>query len=196
MTDGPRIAAVRRVHGALGGFAGGTRRLSLNDPRFMLAALIDRRHPPSGGRARGQVRCAQQALTERTTIRTRGRLTHLGHRPRQFEGTVIRTLEFVDWHCSVTSRGEMKTRLKPAQTETPVCAGKVFDAPVVQVATAKSEPAGTELADGPSAEGVMSKLKISVGIAKVAQALGISTIPLIRPSTGAVPRMAYAWAPV
>jgi hypothetical protein len=40
--------------------------------------------------------------------------------------------------------------------------------------------------------GRMSMAKISVGMASVAQALGMSTIPLIRPSTGAVPKIAYA----
>jgi hypothetical protein len=43
---------------------------------------------------------------------------------------------------------------------------------------------------GPSAFGMMSNSKISVGRNTVAQAFGISTIPLMCPSTGAVPRMA------
>ena len=42
----------------------------------------------------------------------------------------------------------------------------------------------------PVALGLMSMPNISVGIANVAHALGMSTIPLIRPSTGAVPRIA------
>ena len=42
---------------------------------------------------------------------------------------------------------------------------------------------------GPEAFGRMSKSKISVGIARVQQAFGMSTMPLIRPSTGAVPRI-------
>ncbi|CFP65304.1 Uncharacterised protein [Bordetella pertussis] len=37
--------------------------------------------------------------------------------------------------------------------------------------------------------GRMSKSKISVGMASVQHALGMSTMPLMRPSTGAVPRM-------
>lgn len=43
---------------------------------------------------------------------------------------------------------------------------------------------------GPAEQGVMSKSKISVGTNTVAQALGMSTMPLMWPSTGAVPRMA------
>src|SRR5690606_19324064 len=43
---------------------------------------------------------------------------------------------------------------------------------------------------GPSAEGFTSKSKISVGNQRVAQALGISTTPLICPCTGAQPRIA------
>src|SRR5262245_53578352 len=42
---------------------------------------------------------------------------------------------------------------------------------------------------GPFAFGRMSNSNISVGIARVQQALGISTIPLMRPSTGAVPKI-------
>src|SRR5262245_29050334 len=42
---------------------------------------------------------------------------------------------------------------------------------------------------GPAALGLISKSKISVGIASVQQALGMSTMPLMRPSTGAVPRI-------
>lgn len=44
--------------------------------------------------------------------------------------------------------------------------------------------------NGPLALGLMSKSKISVGSHKVAQALGMSTTPLIWPCTGATPRMA------
>jgi len=40
---------------------------------------------------------------------------------------------------------------------------------------------------GPSALGMMSKSNISVGIHRVAQTLGTSTMPLICPCTGAVP---------
>jgi len=43
---------------------------------------------------------------------------------------------------------------------------------------------------GPSAFGMMSNSKISVGSHSVAQALGISTTPEMCPCTGAVPRMA------
>ena len=42
---------------------------------------------------------------------------------------------------------------------------------------------------GPLAFGRISKSKISVGNASVQHAFGMSTIPLIRPSTGAVPRI-------
>ena len=42
---------------------------------------------------------------------------------------------------------------------------------------------------GPSAPGLMSKSKISVGSHNVAQELGMSTTPLMCPCTGAVPRM-------
>ena len=58
-----------------------------------------------------------------------------------------------------------------------------------QLVFARSTPPLTP-ANGPEAVGVISKLKISVGKYSVAQAFGISTIPLMRPSTGAVPRMA------
>jgi hypothetical protein len=63
---------------------------------------------------------------------------------------------------------------------------KGHDAP--QVTEARSCPAG--IAGRDSALGRMSMAKISVGMASVAHALGMSTIPLMRPSTGAVPRMA------
>jgi hypothetical protein len=43
---------------------------------------------------------------------------------------------------------------------------------------------------GPLAFGLMSKAKISVGNASVAHAFGMSTIPLMRPSIGAVPKIA------
>jgi hypothetical protein len=43
---------------------------------------------------------------------------------------------------------------------------------------------------GPLALGLMSNAKISVGIASVAHALGMSTMPLMRPSIGAVPKIA------
>lgn len=48
---------------------------------------------------------------------------------------------------------------------------------------------------GPAALGRTSKSKICVGNQSVAQAFGMSTTPLMWPCTGAVPRMAYAWAP-
>jgi hypothetical protein len=57
-----------------------------------------------------------------------------------------------------------------------------------QSAFAKSTPETCLL--GPALLGLMSNAKISVGIASVAQALGISTMPLMRPSTGAVPKIA------
>lgn len=57
-----------------------------------------------------------------------------------------------------------------------------------QLQLATSCPAGT-LAFGPALFGRMSKSKISVGTATVQHALGMSTIPLTRPSTGAVPRI-------
>ncbi|MNI89852.1 hypothetical protein D3C73_1473090 [compost metagenome] len=47
----------------------------------------------------------------------------------------------------------------------------------------------------PSALGWMSMSKISVGSHKVAQALGMSTTPLMWPCTGAVPNIEYACAP-
>jgi len=49
-------------------------------------------------------------------------------------------------------------------------------------------PAGTECF-GPDAFGRISKSKISVGMASVQQAFGMSTMPLMRPSHGAVPRI-------
>ena len=49
--------------------------------------------------------------------------------------------------------------------------------------------------DGPLALGLTSKLKISVGTASVAHALGLSTMPLMGHSTAAVPRMAYTCSP-
>lgn len=58
-----------------------------------------------------------------------------------------------------------------------------------QPAMARSAPPLT-LICGPDVLGMMSKSKISVGIHSVAQALGMSTMPLMCPSTGAVPRMA------
>src|SRR5262249_45368533 len=57
---------------------------------------------------------------------------------------------------------------------------------VPQAAFDTSEPAAT-LRVGPAAVGRMSNSKMSVGMASVQQALGISTMPLTRPSTGAVP---------
>ncbi len=58
-----------------------------------------------------------------------------------------------------------------------------------QSALAKSALPGTDL-DGPFAFGRMSNAKISEGTYSVAHAFGISTMPLMWPSTGAVPRMA------
>lgn len=49
---------------------------------------------------------------------------------------------------------------------------------------------------GPSFRGRMSNSKISVGSHRVHQALGMSTMELIRPSMGAVPRIMYASSPV
>jgi hypothetical protein len=58
------------------------------------------------------------------------------------------------------------------------------------LAIARSVPEGT-IGIAPDV-GFTSNVKISVGIASVAHAFGMSTIPLIRPSTGAVPKIAYA----
>jgi hypothetical protein len=60
---------------------------------------------------------------------------------------------------------------------------------VIHFVTARSTSPARYLI-GPLALSLMSKSKISVGSHSVAQALGISTIPLIWPSTGAVPRIA------
>src|SRR5690606_20646642 len=66
---------------------------------------------------------------------------------------------------------------------------------VPQEAAGMSGPGVTSFS-GPSALGLRSKSKISVGSHRVAQALGMSTTPLMWPSTGAVPRMESAWAPL
>lgn len=60
---------------------------------------------------------------------------------------------------------------------------------MLQPAMARSAPPLTMIS-GPDALGMMSKSKISAGIHNVAQALGMSTMPLMCPSTGAVPKMA------
>jgi hypothetical protein len=57
-----------------------------------------------------------------------------------------------------------------------------------QLAVDTPIPAGTECF-GPDAFGRISKSNISVGIASVQQAFGMSTMPLMRPSTGAVPKI-------
>lgn len=58
------------------------------------------------------------------------------------------------------------------------------------LASARSDPAG--ILEMGAELGRISTPKISVGMARVAHAFGMSTIPLMRPSTGAVPKMAYA----
>ncbi len=98
VADGPRITAVRGMHGPFGRFAVAARCLALDDTRFVLVALVDGGHPAANGRTRRQIRRAQQALAELSTIRTRRGITHLGDRPRQLEAAVIAALEFIDWH--------------------------------------------------------------------------------------------------
>lgn len=95
------------------------------------------------------------------------------HHAKDLERTMTLTFEFVGGHTCLA-----KTTRVTQQSCGPI-----------RHALLRSIFPSTALI-GPSAPGRMSKSKISMGRASVAQALGISTMPLIRPSHGAVPRMA------
>lgn len=102
------------------------------------------------------------------------------------EGSMFGAFKFVQWHGDPLTSGTAV----PEASQSVDDAGFADELPTLtQVTLARSALVGMEIF-GPFALGRMSKLKISLGIARVAQALGISTMPLIRPSTGAVPRMA------
>lgn len=88
---------------------------------------------------------------------------------RRFEHSVFGTFVFVNRHVNL--RSSARKRLQCHFT------------------TARSTSEVTALW-GPDAFGLMSNEKISVGSASVAHALGMSTMPLMRPSIGAVPKMA------
>jgi hypothetical protein len=68
----------------------------------------------------------------------------------------------------------------------------ISDVPADQIVASREDAVATlprSMLRGPAVDGLMSNAKIAVGVASVQQALGISTMPLIRPSTGAVLRM-------
>lgn len=180
-----------RVNRALRRFTVGLRRITSNDPRLVLTALVHRSCAAREHGARRQIGRAEQSLAALPTFRARRGLAHLCDRPRQFERPMFTALKFVNRHPDLAFVLMFAFHVELAGAAlipfTKSCAGTQC-----YLATARSLPAGTDLALGPSAVGVMSKSKISVGMASVAQAFGISTMPLIRPSTGAVPKIAYA----
>jgi len=94
--------------------------------------------------------------------RTRVRIAVLRHRPDRSEATAFRTLIFVNRH----------DRLPPQRS----CDSGTSTPPLICLT-------------GPEAFGPMSNSNICVGNHSVAQALGMSTTPLMCPCTGAVPRI-------
>ena len=89
----------------------------------------------------------------------------VGHRPHLRERTAIRAFVVVERHSSMSLRvhrsGASGTSIEPSRNFV-----------------------------GPSAPGIRSYSKTSVGSHSVAQAFGMSTTPEICPCTGAVPRIA------
>src|SRR6478752_2283263 len=160
MTDRPR-SAVAGVHFARHRLLG-FYRFAFDDARLVRALLVEVTSAPLGARDLRDVRHAEHAPRVGAAGGAERVRLGLRHRPLLVEVAVRVTFEFVDRHGGS-------------------CGG--------YLATAKSWPCGTE-AVGPLAEGKIGKLNISVGMAKVAQAFGMSTMPLTRPSTGAVPKMA------
>jgi hypothetical protein len=176
MTDRPRPPVTRVQLRA----SGRSRRWALRDPRLVAGALVDVTRTAFRSRQECGSACAENATRACAALGTRGRFLGEGHRPLLVEATVFVALEFVQGHLGL-QLGLAKARHRTSS------AARLES--LDYVTTAKSLPGGTDSV-GPAALGVMSKSKISVGMAKVAHAFGMSTMPLIRPSTGAVPKMA------
>src|SRR5688572_12156205 len=122
---------------------------------------------PCVGVHQRQVRRAQHTTGVARTRRAGHVLFAQDDAVRSFEGSVFWTFVFVDRHLgSLAWLGFTR-----------------------YLTTAKSTSEVTDFC-GPLALGLMSNEKISVGKASVAHALGMSTMPLMRPSMGAVPKMA------
>src|SRR5207237_9991356 len=98
VADGPGVAAVARLNGALDGLAVGFDGFTFDDARLVLAALVYGRGTPRHLRTGGQAGRAQQALADFTALRTLRGFTHLCHGSAQLERPVVDALEFIDGH--------------------------------------------------------------------------------------------------
>ena len=153
-------SAVSGVHSG-GGWVLRAWRLTLAQARLVAAAFVDIASATLARSQLGDMGGAEHPAGLDPASRAGGSRPRLRHRALLVERAVGVALEFVDWHGG----------------------------PSPHFTTARSCPCGTD-AVGPLAAGSTGKSNISVGIASVAQAFGISTMPLMRPSTGAVPRIA------
>lgn len=171
--DGRRLGRTMIARTAMTALAGAL----LRHYRFMRAFLIAFMRGAGGFGDHRQVRRRNDSRRRASTfgtIRRPGRIGHLGEIRER--AAVIADI-FVQRHCS---------KLLYVCDSTAAPAGAALPR---QATRARSTPPPT-WAIGPDAFGFMSNSKISVGSHSVAHALGISTIPLMWPSTGAVPRMA------
>lgn len=147
--------------------------------RAVRRALVDTVGCDGRAVGRPQLRRGQHnAVAVSATGGASARIAKGAHGSQRLEGAMVGTVILVDRH------GILRMAGTPADRR-----GKTY------VADHRSGASGISIEPsryffGPSALGIMSHSKISVGNQRVAQALGISTTPEICPCTGAVPRMA------
>lgn len=150
---------------------------ALRTSRLMCAALVARPGVARRCAHHGESRCRGESHRVCAAIRTRYGQVAFRDAAQHVRGAVVGTMEFIDGHQ------ESSSARRPTDAARVSCRAMGYEA------TARSLPPRS-INFGPSALIEISKSKIPVGSHRVAHAFGISTMPLMCPSTGAVPRIA------
>lgn len=119
--------------------------------------------------------CHQYAWRGRVAVRASaggGKMCECG---KCCEGTAVFALVVIEGHGNLRTNGGRRPRSRPPDSHRSCAIGISTDPSRYFV--------------GPSAFGIISHSKMSLGSQSVAQALGISTTPEICPCTGAVPKI-------
>jgi hypothetical protein len=157
--------------------------------RRMRAALVGCNGLSPFRRHAEEIRRSQDHAWRRDfTSRTILRIVALGHRPHIREGTTLAAEIFVDRHFSPHGFPFRNNR----GCECGAAASPPSPHPSRRDYLSGDSDTSTPplmCLIGPADDGMISKSKISVGRYSVAQALGMSTTPLIWPCTGATPRI-------
>ena len=213
---GPRVLLILHLHRAqsrlpfaglaLGRAAPAPRATGMTATRRlgrMCTAFIDHRRIAMQRAHDGKIGRANHAPRDRIALRAAGRIAAFANGTEQGELLVTGSaFKRINRHGDGRDEGEKEKKVGGEEQSRPGRIGPILHFPGSAPGGRNRTRAGGDcyttnarsvpptIFVGPSAFGVMSKLKMSVGRYSVAQAFGMSTIPLILPCTGAVPRIA------